>query len=334
MKNINNSNNWTLIRSKGILFRISHFLLSVLQALIKVPVTLILIFIFFLSIFLSFLTPNFLTIDNWMNISRQIATLGIMAVAMNLVILSKGIDLSIGSIMGLSLCVGGTFINLGWNHWIVICIIFMLATLLGVFNGWIITATGVPPVIVTLATLNIYRGLAYIYTKGYWIVGLPDAYMQAGRGVLPLVTWVIIAAIGFYMSRKSRLGKHIYAVGGNEEAAKFAGVDVRKIKMTVYGVSGFSAAVGGIIFMGRTGVVQPIAGMDYEFQAIAAVVVGGTSIFGGEGNILGTFAGTLIIGIILNGLTLLGVSAYWQGTVTGLVIILAVLMDSIRHAYG
>ena len=203
-----------------------------------------------------------------MNISRQIATLGIMAVAMNLVILTKGIDLSIGSIMGLSLCVGGTFINLGWNHWVVICIIFILATLLGFFNGWIITATGVPPVIVTLATLNIYRGLAYIYTKGYWIVGLPDTYMKAGRGVLPLVTWVFIAIIGFYMSRKSRLGKHIYAVGGNEEAAKFAGVDVRKIKMTVYSVSGFSAAVGGIIFMGRTGVVQPIAGMDYEFQAI------------------------------------------------------------------
>jgi ribose/xylose/arabinose/galactoside ABC-type transport system permease subunit len=323
-----------MLYAKTVIPRINRYITSGFKKVIKVPFTLIVIFTLFLSIFLSFSTPNFLTLKNWMNISRQISTLGIMGIAMNLVILSKWIDLSIGSIMGLSLCVGGTFINLGWNQWIVFFIVTIIATFLGFFNGWVITKSQVPPVIVTLATLNIYRGLAYIYTKGYWIVGLPDTYMKAGRGVLPLLLWVFFAAVTFYISQKTRLGKHVYAVGGNEQAAIFAGVDVRNIKLFVYCFTGFSSAIGGIIFMGRTGVVQPIAGMDYEFQAIAAVVVGGTSIFGGEGSIIGTFVGALIIGIILNGLTLLGVSAYWQGTVTGLVIITAVLMDSIRRIYG
>jgi len=291
------------------------------------------VFTILFSIFLSFSSPNFLTFSNWINISRQTAAIGIMALGMNLVILTGGIDLSIGSTMGLSLCIAGTFINMGLSCWIVISMIVFFATALGYLNGLFITSMEVPPIIVTLATLNIYRGIAYIYTKGLWITGLPYVFFSLGRGYVPFIIWIIIASASAFSIKMIPLGKHIYAVGGNEQAAQFCGVNVKRVKLSVYTISGLTAGLGGVIFLGRCGVIQPSAGLGYEFQAIAAVVVGGTSIFGGEGSVIGTVIGALLIGIILNGLTLMGISAYWQGVVTGSVVISAVILYNLRRIY-
>ncbi len=310
-----------------------QLIFSFLKILIKTPVVFMFVFTILFSIFLSFSSPNFLTFSNWMNISRQTAVIGIMALGMNLVILTGGIDLSIGSIMGLSLCIAGTFIKMGLNCWIVISMIIFLAAALGYLNGLIIMSMEVPPIIVTLATLSIYRGIAYIYTKGYWVTGIPYAFLSFGRAYVPLIIWIIIAAIIIFSIKTSTLGRHIYAVGGSEQAAQFCGVNVKRVKLTVYTISGLAAGLGGVIFLGRCGVIQPTAGLGYEFQAIAAIVVGGTSIFGGEGSVVGTVIGALLIGIILNGLTLMGVSAYWQGVVTGSVIISAVALYNLRRIY-
>lgn len=296
-----------------------------------------------MCIALSFLSDMFLTVDNSWNVMRQISVNIIISVGMTLVILTGGIDLSVGSILALAGAVtavmlkfGAEFIDL--NLYIGFTLVgallggTLVGTVLGWFNGLTITRFKVPPFVATLAMLTIARGLTMLLTGGFPITGFSGQMAFIGTGWflgIPMPVWIsaIIVLAAVVMTNKTRLGRHIYAIGGNETAAKLSGLKIKKIKMIVYSIAGALSAIGGIIVTSRLDSAQPNAGISFELDSIAAVVIGGTSLSGGKGTIMGTVQGALIIGILNNGLVLLNVSPFWQQVVKGLVILLAVVID-------
>ena len=296
-----------------------------------------------MCIALSFLSDRFLTADNTWNVMRQISVNMIISVGMTLVILTGGIDLSVGSILALAGAVtavmlkfGGEFID--WNLYVGFTLLGALVggTLVGAFLGWFngltITRFKVPPFVATLAMLTIARGLTMLLTGGFPITGFSGQMAFIGTGWflgIPMPVWIsaIVVFAAVVMTNKTRLGRHIYAIGGNETAAELSGLKIKKIKMIVYSVAGACAAIGGIIVTSRLDSAQPNAGMGFELDSIAAVVIGGTSLSGGKGTIMGTVQGALIIGILNNGLVLLNVSPFWQQVIKGLVILLAVVIE-------
>lgn len=296
-----------------------------------------------MCIALSFLSDRFLTIDNSWNVMRQISVNMIVSVGMTLIILTGGIDLSVGSVLALSGAVTAVMLKFGaelvdLNLYIGFTLIGALlggtfvGALLGWFNGFTITRFKVPPFVATLAMLTIARGLTMLLTGGFPITGFSPQMAFIGTGWLlgiPMPVWIsaIVVAGAVIMTNKTRLGRHIYAIGGNETAAKLSGLKINKIKMIVYSIAGSLAAVGGIIVTSRLDSAQPNAGMSFELDSIAAVVIGGTSLSGGKGTIMGTVQGALIIGILNNGLVLLNVSPFWQQVIKGLVILLAVVLE-------
>ena len=219
----------------------------------------------------------------------------------------------------------------GWPFWTVYLFIIALGFMLGSVNGFLITRLKVPAIIITLGTMSIFRGVTMVITKGIYITPIPSIYLWIGKGYVPFICLFVLLVLFITIARTTRFGRNLFAIGGNEEAARYSGVPVDKYRFIVYIISGVLSAVAGIIFVGRSGFVQPQAGVGYEMNAIAAVVIGGTSIFGGSGSVLGTFLGSVLMGIILAGLTMLAVDPYWQGVVTGLLIILAISLDSIRQ---
>lgn len=298
-----------------------------------------------MCVVLSFLSDRFLTADNTWNVMRQISVNMIISVGMTLVILTGGIDLSVGSILALSGAVtavllkfGSEFVDL--NLYLGFTLLgalvggTLVGSLLGWFNGLTITRFKVPPFVATLAMLTIARGLTMLLTGGFPITGFSSQMAFIGTGWfigIPMPVWIsafiVLAAV--IMTNKTRLGRHIYAVGGNETAAELSGLNIKKIKTIVYSIAGGLAAVGGIIVTSRLDSAQPNAGMSFELDSIAAVVIGGTSLSGGKGTIMGTVQGALIIGILNNGLVLLNVSPFWQQVVKGLVILLAIVIEKI-----
>lgn len=300
-----------------------------------------------LCIVLTIMSDKFFTMENGWNIMRQISINVCISVGMTLIILTKGIDLSVGSILAFSGAIAAGLLKYGlevpaFNTYIGFTVFgAILAGLiigggLGVFNGWMITRFKVPPFVATLAMLAIARGATMLWTGGFPITGLGDNFAFIGTGWLlgiPMPVWItaVIVAIAVVITKKTKFGRHIYAIGGNESAARLSGININKIKIWVYAIAGILAAVGGIILTSRLDSAQPNAGMSYELDSIAAVVIGGTSLSGGRGSIMGTVQGALIIGVLNSGLVLLNVSPFWQQIIKGLVILVAVIMDRLNH---
>jgi ribose/xylose/arabinose/galactoside ABC-type transport system permease subunit len=278
----------------------------------------------------SIAVEGFFSFKNFEIISRQIATVGIVSVGMTLIILTGGIDLSVGAILSFAINIGGLGIVAGWPIWIAYPFMLALGLVLGWLNGFLITRIAVPALIITLGTMNIYRGVIMVITKGRYITPIPKVYEAIGSGYLPFLFLAAILAVFIYVTLNTRFGRNLFAIGGGEQAAVYSGVPVRRYKMIVYTISGVLSALAGMILVGKSGFIQPQAGMGYEMSAIAAVVIGGTSIFGGSGSVLGTFLGSVLTGLILAGLTMLAVNPYWVGLVTGLLIILAIALDAAR----
>jgi ribose/xylose/arabinose/galactoside ABC-type transport system permease subunit len=284
-----------------------------------------------LCLALTILSDRFLTVDNMVNILRQSTINGIIAIGMTLVILTAGIDLSVGSILALSSVIAADSLQSGTPVPAAILLGLGVGAACGLINGLTITKTRVPPFVATLGMMTIARGLALVFTEGKPITGLPEAFRFIGTGSIgPIPTPIVIAAaafiIGYILLTRTSLGQFIYAIGNNPVAARYAGLSVGLNITFVYVVSGLLAALAGLILVARLGSAQPTAGLAFEFAAIAAVVVGGTSFAGGMGGLGGTLIGVLIIAVLNNGLNLLNISSFYQPVVSGIVIALALLL--------
>lgn len=280
---------------------------------------------------------TFLTPKNMFNILRQNASNLFLATGMTMVIILGGIDLSVGSVIALSgVVAAGCVVNLGLPEAVGFIAAVAVGAAVGLFNGFIICKTDIPPFIVTLASMNITKGIALVLTGGAPIRCMTDAFKFPGAGYVgpvptPVILMVVIFIIAALMINKTQLGRHIYAVGGNVQAAKFSGISVQKVKFIVYAYTGVMAGIAGVVIASRLYSGQPTAGDGAEMDAIASVVVGGTSMSGGSGRIGGTLIGVLIIGVLNNGLNLMGVDSNFQYIVKGLVILLAVYVDFLRN---
>jgi ribose transport system permease protein len=279
----------------------------------------------------------FISANNIFNVLRQVATNLYIACGMTMIIILGGIDLSVGSIVALSGCVtGGCIAYHNLPLGVAILAGLAVATACGVFNGIIVSKTTIPPFIVTLAMMNIGRGASYVYTGGQPIRVMNDNFNFIGSGYVagiipvPVIYLIIIVAISAFIMNRSKLGRHIYAVGGNPMAAKFSGIKNSRVQFFAFVFSGVMSGISGIVMAGRMFSGQPTAGQGMEMDAIAAVVLGGTSMAGGVGKIGGTVIGALIIGVLNNGLNLLNINSFWQYIVKGVVILIAVYVDFIK----
>lgn len=294
---------------------------------------------------LALMSDKFLTVDNSLNVLRQICVNLCLSLGMTVIILSGGIDLSVGSMLALSgavaagllkhgLVIPGTdlFIEITVSGAILVGV--LVGTMLGCFNGFVITRFKLPPFVATLGMLSIARGLTMLWTGGFPITRLGDSFGFIGAGHwlgLPMPVWIsgALGAVFILVMKRTRFGRHVYAVGGSEKAARLSGLNVRRIKLMVYTLGGALAGVAGLLVAARLDSATPNAGLSYELDSIAAVVIGGTSLNGGRGSIMGTVLGCLIIGVLNNGLVLMEVSPFWQQVIKGLVILLAVAVDKI-----
>jgi ribose transport system permease protein len=302
-----------------------------------------LIALFILCLVISLLSDKFFTINNGWNVMRQIAVNVCISVGMTLIVLTAGIDLSVGSVLALCGAITAGLLKygielppaslfIGFTLLGAVLAGLLTGTILGLFNGWTITKFKVPPFVATLAMLTIARGLTMLWTKGHPISNLGNDFAYFGTGWLlgiPVPVWIaaIVVLLAVFITQKTKLGRYIYAIGGNENAAKLSAINIKQVKITVYAIAGGLAALGGLIITSRLDSAQPNAGASYELDAIAAVVIGGTSLSGGKGSIWGTVLGAVIIGVLNNGLVLLDVSPFWQQVVKGAVILLAVIID-------
>ncbi|SFP07071.1 ribose ABC transporter permease [Enterovibrio norvegicus] len=296
-----------------------------------------LIALLFLIVVVSFLSPNFFTVDNILNILRQTSINAIIAVGMTLVILTAGIDLSVGSVLALCGAFAASLIAMEVPVLIAVPTALFAGAVLGAISGIIIAKGKVQAFIATLVTMTLLRGVTMVYTEGRPIstgfTDTADAFAWFGTGYalgIPVPVWlmVIVFAAVWYLLNHTRFGRYIYALGGNESATRLSGIDVDKVKIGAYAICGLLAALAGIIVTSRLSSAQPTAGMGYELDAIAAVVLGGTSLMGGKGRIMGTLIGALIIGFLNNALNLLDVSSYYQMIAKAVVILLAVMVDN------
>jgi ribose transport system permease protein len=290
-------------------------------------------------LFFSLLSPHFLTAENLLNVSLQTSITAIIAAGMTLVILTGGIDLSVGSLVALVGVVGALTAQQipapGAGVAGAVAVGLLLGAASGAAAGWCITRFRITPFIATLALMTIWRGLAFILTEGRPVWELPGAFSIAGGGRfagIPIPTWLmagVYAAVHITLTR-TRFGRHIYAVGGNAEAARLAGISIPRITVAVYTICGMLTALSGVLLASRLSSGQPNAGLMYELDVIAAVVVGGGSLTGGRGSVAGTFLGSMLIGVLRNGLNLLDVGSYVQQVIVGIVILLAVVLDRWR----
>jgi len=288
-------------------------------------------------VIVSLLNPHFFTLANILNILRQTAVNAIIAVGMTLVILTAGIDLSVGSILAFAGAVGAGLIAREIPLAVSVPAALAVGTAMGAASGIIIAKGRVQAFIATLVAMTLIRGLTLVYTDGRPIstgfTDTADAFAFIGTGYLlgiPFPVWLMVITFGaaWYLLNHTRLGRYIYALGGNEEATRLSGINVDRIKITVYAICGFLSALAGLIITSRLSSAQPTAGAGYELDAIAAVVLGGTSLMGGKGSIMGTLVGAFIIGFLNNALNLLDVSSYYQMIAKAVVILLAVLVDT------
>ena len=294
-----------------------------------------------LCLVLSFANENFMSVGNWTNVLRQTSINGVLAIGMTFVILTKGIDLSVGSLLAVAGMVTGSMVT-GDNPsspWLAVAAGLLTGTVLGCVNGAIVARLSVAPFVVTLGMLSVARGLTFIYNDGMPIANLSPQFRFLGQGMVgglpvPVLVLALTFAVFWFLLNYTTFGRYVYAVGGNEKSAKTSGIRTRLVVFSVYAISGFLSALAGLILTARTTSALPQAGVAYELDAIAAVVIGGTSLNGGVGTLTGTLIGALIIGVINNGLDLLGVSSYYQQVIKGAIIVAAVLLDVSRKRQG
>ncbi|BAK79785.1 ribose ABC transporter [Candidatus Arthromitus sp. SFB-mouse-Yit] len=273
-----------------------------------------------------------MTLSNITNIFTQVSTNAIIAIGMTFVILTGGIDLSVGSTVAISGALAASILKSTNNIPLAILVAAITGIVIGLINGILISKGKLQAFIVTLATMTIFRGATLVFTNGTPISKLSETFVKIGNGKIgfipiPVIITIVILIISIYLLTQTRFGRYLYALGGNEDSAKLSGINTNKIKTLVYVISGFASSIAGIIITSRIGSASPNAGTSFELDAIAAVVIGGTSLSGGEGKITGTIIGALIIGVLNNGLNLMNVSPFYQSIVKGLVILIAVLLD-------
>ncbi|ANU82849.1 ribose ABC transporter permease [Aggregatibacter actinomycetemcomitans] len=285
----------------------------------------------------SAINPDFFSVDNILNILRQTSVNAIIAVGMTFVILIAGIDLSVGSILALTGAFAASMVGAELPVLLIIPLVLLIGTLLGGISGVIVAKGKVQAFIATLVTMTLLRGVTMVYTDGRPIStgfsDTADTFTFLGTGylfVIPLPIWLmaIVFLVSWYVLKHTKIGRYIYALGGNEAATRLSGINVNKVKIFVFAVSGFLSSLAGLIVTSRLSSAQPTAGVSYELDAIAAVVVGGTSLMGGKGRVMGTLIGALIIGFLNNALNLLDISSYYQMIAKALVILIAVLADN------
>ena len=301
----------------------------------SVEIMMFLVFLLLCAL-ISVLTPRFLSAGNIRNLFWQATTVGIIAIGQTLIILTAGIDLSVGGIMAISAMLGGLVMSntsLGAG----ITTVLLTGLGVGVLNGVLVSYARLAPFIVTLGTLSITQSLTYVITDGSSITGLPAGYRFFGYQRvfgLPLYTIVLIGLfiLGHIMLKKTKLGRFLYAIGSNEEASRLAGVNVKFNKMIAYSITGLLCAIAALILTSRLGAIDPDTGSGIELDTIAAVVIGGASMSGGKGSLVGTLIGVFFITVLHNGLNLIGVSPFWQGSAVGAVIIISVLLDSMLRS--
>lgn len=285
---------------------------------------------------LSFLSPAFLSPENLMNVLRQVSTNANLAFGMTFAIIIGGIDLSVGSVLAVSGTLASGLIALnGLPVWLAILIGLACGTAIGLFNGLVISKTGIAPFIVTLATMQIARGMAYVYRNGMPVRAFIDSFNVIGNGYLgPLPLPVLYSIVAFatlaFMLYRTKFGRYVYALGGNRSASVYSGIDIGRVQVIVYGTIGFLSALSGVVLCARMYSGQPTVGSGFELDAIAAVVLGGTSFTGGIGTLGGTLLGVFVIGILNNGLNLLNINSFWQLIVKGVVILFAVYVDTLK----
>ncbi|MCL6475699.1 MAG: ABC transporter permease [Firmicutes bacterium] len=279
------------------------------------------------------LSPLFLTPDNLIEVVRQSAEIGLIALAMTLVIITAGIDLSVGSIVGLSIMVMGMlWEDAGLPLWVAVLLALLTGTLLGGFNGTLITLVGIPPLIVTLATMAGFRGIALGMSQARSIRNFPEGFLHLGQGYalgIPVQVWILaVAALIFHLAlTRTAWGRSVFGLGANEAAARLSGVPVNRVKLQVYMLSGFMSALAAVIYAAHVSVAKPDAGLGFELTAITAVVLGGTAVSGGEGGVLGMLIALLMVGFLRSGLTLARVPSEAQDMMVGLLLILVVAVD-------
>lgn len=292
-----------------------------------IPIALLCLIIFF-----SLSSDAFLTSRNILNILRQVSIVGICAVGMTMVILTGGIDLCVGSVIGVSVVTTASLMVAGIPPVFAIAISLAVGVGIGLVNGFFINVIAIPPLITTLAMMTALRGVAYKITDGLPVYGFPESFAYIGQGYflgipVPVLIMAAIFAIGYIVLHKTRFGRHLYGIGGNEEAARLSGVNVKLTKYKLYATEGFLAALAGIVLLSRVNSGQPKAGAGYEMDIITAVVLGGVSIMGGSGRITGVITGVLLMGVLTNGMILTNVDEFTQWIVKGAVLLLAVSFD-------
>ncbi len=287
----------------------------------------------------SSMTPVFLTERNLINILQQSSINACIAIGMTLVIISGGIDLSVGPVAALAAVISASLLMAGYPVPVVLLSALAVGLVCGAVNGALIAYGGLQPFIVTLGTLSLFRALALIYTGGNPVLGLPNEFRRLFTSTLfglpvPVIVVAVVAIAATILLKKTPLGEYILAVGGNEEAARVSGVPIEATKVLTYMISGGLAALAAIILIARLGAAEPILGNLWELEAIAAAAIGGASLMGGKGSIIGTILGAIVLGAMRNGLTLLNVQAFYQLLATGIIIVLAMLIDRFARGKG
>lgn len=291
------------------------------------------------SAVMSLLSPVFLTSMNVLSVVRQVAVIGLLAIGETLVVLTGEIDLSVGSVLALSGVVAAMAQKAGVGLLPSILLALLAGAAMGAFMGIIVAKGKVPSFVVTLGMMGVARGIGLVLTNGFPISGFAEAYKWIGAGEvvgvpIPMILLLILTVVVALILRHTPFGRNLYALGGSRKAAFYSGIDVDWELIKVFALSGLFAGLGGIVLTARLDAAETVAGLGYELSAIAAVVIGGASLSGGTGTVYGTLLGTLFIGVIANGLTLLAVSSYWQQIVQGAIIVLAVLLDQLRKRSG
>jgi ribose transport system permease protein len=291
-----------------------------------------------LVVFFAVKSPHFLTSGNLFNLARQVSMLGIAAVGMTVVLLLGGIDLSIGSQVTLvNIVCAWLMVKGGWHPAAAVTAALAMSTAVGFVNGWSVANLRMPAIIVTLGTMTMLEGIAYIVCGGIPIFGFPKSFSFLGQGYLgpvpvPVIIMIAVLLVGSFLLNRTYFGRYFYAVGGNEEASKLSGINVKKVKYLAYTLSGFFAGAAGVVMLSRTNSGQPIAGKGFEFDVLTAAVLGGVSINGGYGKINNVVAGVFIIGVLSNGMVLLGVNQYVQMVTKGAVLFAAVAFDCLQKS--
>jgi ribose transport system permease protein len=296
----------------------------------------ILMGLFLMCAVMTYMSPAFLTASNMINVLRQVSTNANLAFGMTLAILIGGIDLSVGPVLAMSGTLAAGLIALsGLPVWLAVVIGLGCGTMIGFFNGFIISRTGIAPFIVTLATMQIARGMAYVYTGGNPVSCYVDRFNILGSGYvgrvpLPVIYTTLVFLGMCFLLYRTKFGRYVYALGGNRNAAVYSGININRVQVLVYSIIGFLSAVSGIVLCSRMYSGQPTIGNGFELDAIAAVVLGGTSFSGGSGTLGGTLLGVFVIGVLNNGLNLLNINSFWQLVIKGVVILLAVYVDILK----